>query len=133
MNREIGFGRKVLRILEDEHLSYEHIPSGIDHMSVILREKQLDSTTEQRVVERIKNELAVDDITVAHNMALIMVVGEGMQRTIGIACRITGALAKAKVNIEIINQGSSEVSIMLGIKSDDLERAINAIYDEFFR
>jgi len=133
MNREIGFGRKVLRILEDEHLSYEHIPSGIDHISIILRENQMDSSTEKRVVERIKNELAVDDITVEHNMALIMVVGEGMQRTIGIACRITGALAKARINIEIINQGSSEVSIMLGVNSDDLVRAINAIYDEFFK
>jgi len=133
MNREIGFGRKILCILEDEHLSYEHIPSGIDHMSIILRENQLDSATEQRVIERIKRELDVDDITVEHNMALIMVVGEGMQSTIGIACRITGALAKAKVNIEIINQGSSEVSIMLGIKSDELQRGINAIYDEFFK
>lgn len=132
MNREIGFGRKILHILEDEHLSYEHIPSGIDHMSVILKESQLNSAAEQRVVERIKKELAVDDITVQHNLALIMVVGEGMQRTIGIACRITGALAKSNVNIEIINQGSTEVSIMFGVKSGDLDKAIKAIYDEFF-
>ncbi|HHW47723.1 MAG TPA: aspartate kinase [Clostridiaceae bacterium] len=133
MNREIGFGRKVLQILEDEGLSYEHIPSGIDHMSIVMRESQLTKDIEKRVIRRIYDELAVDHITVEHDQALIMIVGEGMQRTIGIAARITGALARASVNIEMINQGSSEESIMIGVRADDCTKAIQAIYHEFFK
>jgi len=133
MNREIGFGRKVLQILEEEGLSYEHIPSGIDHMSIVMRENQLTKDIEDRVIRRIYDELAVDHITVEHDQALIMVVGEGMQRTIGVAARITGALANASVNIEMINQGSSEESIMFGVRADDCTKAIQAIYHEFFK
>jgi len=133
MNREVGFGRKVLHILEDEGLSYEHIPSGIDNMSIVMRESQLKKDIEERVIRRIYDELAVDHITVEHDQALIMVVGEGMQRTIGIAARVTGALARASVNIEMINQGSSEESIMFGVRADDCTKAIQAIYHEFFK
>jgi len=133
MNREVGFGRKVLHILEDEGLSYEHLPSGIDNMSIVMRENQLTKDIEERVIRRIYDELAVDHITVEHDQALIMVVGEGMQRTIGIAARVTGALARAFVNIEMINQGSSEESIMFGVRADDCTKAIQAIYHEFFK
>ncbi|GAB7387798.1 aspartate kinase [Bacillaceae bacterium] len=133
MNREIGFGRKLLQILEDEGLSYEHTPSGIDNISVILRENQFGPETEARVVERIKRELAVDDLVVERDLALVMVVGEGMRDTVGIAARVTGALARAQVNIEMINQGSSEVSMMFGIKAADAERAVKALYEEFFQ
>ena len=132
MNREVGFGRKILHILEGENISYEHIPSGIDNMSVILKENHFTKAIEDRIIERIKSELAADDVTVQHNLALIMVVGEGMQHTIGVAARITAALSRASVNIEIINQGSTEVSMMLGVNADDRIKAVKALYAEFF-
>ena len=132
MNREVGFGRKILTILEDECLSYEHIPSGIDNISIILKQDKLDSVKEARVVNRIKNELAVDDISVQRDIALVMIVGEGMQHSIGIASRATAAFFKAGANIEMINQGSSEVSMMFGVKNEDSDNAVKALYKEFF-
>ncbi|MGI6776913.1 MAG: aspartate kinase [Acetivibrionales bacterium] len=132
MNREIGFGRRVLEILEDEGIPYEHMPSGIDDISVVISEKHFDTEMEEAVVHRVKTELDVDDIKVERNKALIMVVGEGCTNTIGIAARATGAFTRARVNIEMINQGSSEVSIMFGIKAEDSDRAVRSLYKEFF-
>lgn len=132
MNKEIGFGRRLLQILEDEHLSYEHTPSGIDNISVILRENQLTPEKERRVLQRIETDLEVDDVFIERNLALIMVVGEGMRRNIGVADRATRALAQANVNIEMINQGSSEVSMMFGVKDTDADRALKSLYHEFF-
>jgi len=132
MHREIGFGRKVLEILENEGLSYEHIPSGIDDISVILSEKGFDKSKEEIVTGRIKSELGVDEITVNRGLALIMLVGEGCRKTIGIASRATAAFARAGVNIEMINQGSSEVSIMFGVKAEDSDKAVVSLYNEFF-
>ncbi len=132
MNREVGFGRRLLQILEDEGLSFEHTPSGIDNMSVILRETALTAHKEQAVLGRIGAELNVNDMEVERGLALIMVVGEGMRYAVGIAARATGALAKAGVNIEMMNQGSSEISMMFGVKSADRERAVRAIYEELF-
>ena len=132
MNRQIGFGRRLLQILETEDISFEHIPSGIDNMSVILREDNLSASKEKRIVEQIRQTLAPDDIFVERGLSLIMVVGEGMRHTIGIASRATNALAGAEVNIEMINQGSNEVSMMFGIKSEDMETAVQALYSEFF-
>jgi len=132
MNREIGFGRKLLGVLEDYGLSYEHTPSGIDDVSVILRENQLDEKIMDEVINRIKNELHADEVKVAHSLSLIMVVGEGMRRNVGTMARASKALAKARVNIEMINQGSSEVSMMFGVKEVDEKRAVQALYEEFF-
>ncbi|HOQ36762.1 MAG TPA: aspartate kinase [Acetivibrio sp.] len=132
MNREIGFGRKILSILEDENLSYEHMPSGIDNMSIVLRQKQLDEDKEKRIIKRIKEELKADDVTVERNRALVMIVGEGMMRSVGILSRASTALARANVNVEMINQGSSEVSMMFGIKEEDNVTAVKALYNEFF-
>ena len=132
MNREVGFGRKILQILEEEHVSYEHMPSGIDNLSVILRQNQLDSTKEERIVNRIKSETSVDDIHVRRDLALVMIVGEGMQHTVGIASRATGAFSASGVNIEMINQGASEVSILFGVKASDSTNAVKALYNEFF-
>lgn len=132
MNREIGFGRKVLQILEDEGLSYEHCPSGIDNISVILREDQLNPALESKLMQRIQDELDVDEVTIVHNLALVMIVGEGMRNSVGMAARATAALAKKKINIEMINQGSSEVSIMFGVKAKDVDDAVVALYHEFF-
>lgn len=132
MNREVGFGRKVLQILEEEGLSFEHIPSGIDNMSVVLKENKFDKATEDRVLAKIKSQLLVDDIRVERNKAMVMIVGEGMMRTIGITARMGTALSNAGVNIEMINQGSSEVSIMIGINEEDSVKAVRALYNEFF-
>jgi len=132
MNREIGFGRKLLGVLEDYGLSYEHTPSGIDDVSVILRENQFDEKVMDNVISRIKNELHADEVKIAHSLALIMVVGEGMRHNVGTMARASKALAKARVNIEMINQGSSEVSMMFGVKEIDEKRAVQALYEEFF-
>ena len=132
MNRQIGFGRRLLQILEAEEISFEHIPSGIDNMSVIIREENLSGEKEKRVIEQVRQILAPEDIFVERGLALIMVVGEGMRHTVGVASRATSALAGAAVNIEMINQGSNEVSMMFGIKSEDMETAVQALYVEFF-
>ena len=132
MNREIGFGRRLLQILEAEDISFEHVPSGIDNMSIIIREESLTAAKEKRVIEQIRQTLAPEDIFVERGLSLVMVVGEGMRHTVGIASRATGALAGASVNIEMINQGSNEVSMMFGIKSNDMETAVQALYTEFF-
>ncbi|ACJ35000.1 ACT family regulatory domain [Anoxybacillus flavithermus WK1] len=132
MNREIGFGRRLLQILEDEGISYEHTPSGIDNMSVILREEQLAGDVERRVLDRIVKELRVDEVSIERDLALIMVVGEGMERSVGIAAKATAAFARANVNIEMINQGSSEVSMMFGVKADVVEKAVRALYEVYF-
>jgi aspartate kinase len=133
MNREIGFGRRLLQILEEEGLSYEHAPSGIDNTSVILRNDQLTAAKEEHVVGRIRKELNADDIEVERGLALIMVVGEGMRYTVGLASRATHALAEGGVNIEMMNQGSSEISMMFGVKEVDRKRAVKALYHAFFQ
>lgn len=132
MNREIGFGRRLLQIIEDEGISYEHIPSGIDDISVIIRNHQLTEEKEQRIISRIKDELEVDDVYIEHGFTMIMIVGEGMHNTVGLSARATKALASANVNIEMINQGSSEVSLVFGIHEEDTVQAVRALYEEFF-
>lgn len=132
MNREIGFGSKLLRILEEYGLSYEHIPSGIDDLSVILRHSQMDAEMEKEVLRRIKVELGADEVEIIPNIALIMVVGEGMRHNIGTMARASKALAHSCINIEMINQGSSEVSMMFGVKERDEKKAVKALYEEFF-
>jgi len=127
MNREMGFGRRLLQVLEDEHLSFEHAPSGIDDMSVILRSRQLTPGKEAHVLNRIRTELEVDDVTIDHGLSLIMIVGEGMRYAVGVAARACAALADAGVNIEMINQGSSEISIMFGVKEVDRKHAVHAL------
>jgi aspartate kinase len=132
MNREIGFGRKVMWILEEEAVPFEHIPSGIDDISIIIKKQYLDEDKKSRIMERIAHDLAVDSVSIGYNLALVMIVGEGMLRRVGVASRATTALAKSGINIQMINQGSSEVSIMFGIEEKDLDKAIIALYNEFF-
>lgn len=132
MNRELGFGRRLFSILEDESISFEHTPSGIDDMSVIIRENQLTQEKEKSVLQRIKEELNADTVSINHGLALIMIVGEGMASTVGVTEKAATALSKANVNIEMINQGSSEVSLMFGIQKEGLERAIQSLYKAYF-
>jgi aspartate kinase len=120
MNREVGFGRRVLNVLEDEGVPFEHMPTGIDNMSVIMRESRFTPATEERVLRRLRKELAPDEMSIERGLALVMVVGEGM------------AIAGAGVNLEMINQGSSEVSMMFGIKSQHIAAAVRGLYDAYF-
>lgn len=132
MNRELGFGRKLLQILEDNNVSYEHLPSGIDDITVILSEKQMDAQKEAIIVKRIYDELQADNVEVEHDLSLLMLVGEGMRHNVGTTAKASQALADAGVNIEMINQGSSEVSMMFGIKAVQEDQAVRALYNAFF-
>ncbi|MGL4521952.1 MAG: ACT domain-containing protein, partial [Bacilli bacterium] len=132
MNREVGFGRRLLTILEEDGISFEHTPSGIDNMSVIIRSSQLTPEKEIRVLQRIRTELAVDEVSIDHDLAVIMVVGEGMQQAVGLAARATEAFAAEGINLDLINQGASEVSMMFGIRTKDVDRAVRALYFAFF-
>ncbi|EOL48747.1 aspartate kinase [Enterococcus phoeniculicola] len=132
MNREIGFVRRILQVFEDLSLSYEHMPSGIDDVSIILRERQLTKESEEELMRRLAFELDPDELRITHGLSMIMVVGEGMRQRVGITAESTSALARKHVNLEMINQGSSEVSIMFGIQEVQEEKAIRALYYTFF-
>jgi len=132
MNREVGFGRRLLQILEEEEISFEHTPSGIDNMSVILQSAELGADKENIVIERIMRELEPDNVAVEHGLALLMVVGEGMHYAVGMASRASCALGDAGVNIEMINQGASEISMMFAVKDADRKKAVHALGNAFF-
>ncbi|HNY26746.1 MAG TPA: aspartate kinase [Candidatus Sumerlaeota bacterium] len=133
MNRQVGFGRRLLQILEEENLSFQHMPTGIDNISVIFREQGFTAEMETRIIARIRETLDPDQLSVEHGLALVMIVGEGMNHSVGIAGRATTALARAGVNIEMINQGSSELSMMFGVKAQDRAKAVRALYEELGR
>jgi aspartate kinase len=130
MNSEKGFGRNVLRSLEKNELSFEHMPSGIDTLSVILAADSF-KPKQNAVIAEIKNRVNPDNIYVEDNLALIAVVGRGMKSTRGTAGRIFSALAHAKINVKMIDQGSSELNIIVGVAEEDFEYAVKAIYDIF--
>lgn len=130
MNAELGFGRKVLSILEHNNISFEHMPSGIDTISLVIADTQLDHTLD-KVMNEIKCECAPDTIEVSPNMALIATVGLGMAYTPGVAAKLFTALSKANVNIRMIDQGSSEINIIVGVANQDFEKAVCAIYEAF--
>lgn len=132
MNRELGFGRRLLHILEDEGISFEHTPSGIDDLSVIIRESELSEAKEEKIIKRIKDELDPDQVYIERDLALIMIVGESMNSSVGIAAKATEAFLRANVNLEMINQGSSETSMMFGVKEEGVERAVQSLYEIFF-
>ena len=130
MNSEIGFGRKVLQAFEDYGISFEHVPSGIDTMTVFVHQDEF-MDKEQKVVSAIHRLAEPDSIDIEADLALIAVVGRGMKSTRGTAGRIFSALAHANVNVKMIDQGSSELNIIIGVANDDFETAIKAIYDIF--
>ncbi|MBA3699071.1 MAG: aspartate kinase [Planctomycetes bacterium] len=135
MNSEIGFGRRVLDVFEHLGISFEHTPTGIDTMSVVVSDKQLigaDKASKlDQVVEDIQATLKPDDLKVTPGMALIATVGQGMNHAVGTAARLFTALAKARVNVRMIDQGSSEQNIIVGVEEAELAQAIRAIYNEF--
>jgi aspartate kinase len=133
MNREKGFGRVLLSIFEDMNLSYEHCPSGVDNISIILDQNQLKPEDVNNIIRIIDERLKPDDIKVEFGIALVAVVGEGLLHKIGVLSQAAAALSKSGVNIKLCNQGSSEISIIFGIDSSDEKKAVNALYDEFFK
>ncbi|MFD0943809.1 aspartate kinase [Savagea faecisuis] len=133
MNQELGFGRKLLEILEDEGISFEHTPSGIDNMSVILRTEYLTPENEKRVIERVQEELQPDHVHLEKDLSMVVLVGEGMRHTLGLASRAAGAISRSGASIQMINQGSSEVSLVFGILTADETRVLKSLYDEFFK
>ena len=130
MNSEIGFGRKVLQAFEDYGISFEHIPSGIDTMTVFVHQDEFIDK-EQSVVSAIHRLAKPDSIDIEADLALIAVVGRGMRAQKGTAATVFKALAAVDVNIKMIDQGSSEQNIIIGVANRDFETAIKAIYDAF--
>ena len=132
MNSEVGFGRKVLQVFEDQGISFEHVPSGIDTMTVYVHQDEFEEK-EQQVIAGIHRAVQPDFVEMESDLALIAVVGRGMKSTRGTAGRIFSALAHANVNVKMIDQGSSELNIIIGVTNDDFEPAIRAIYDIFVK
>jgi aspartate kinase len=130
MNSEIGFGRKVLEVLEKNNISFEHIPSGIDTMSVIVNRSDLEAH-EEEVIAGLNRNVKPDHIEIERDLALIAIVGRGMKSTRGTAGRIFSALAHYNVNVKMIDQGSSELNVIVGVKEEDFANATKAIYDIF--
>ena len=132
MNSEIGFVRKVLEVLEDNEISFEHLPSGIDNMSIVLSSATLDGRRE-KILSSINRMVRPDSIAVEDGLALIAIVGRGMVKAKGTAARVFDAISNAGVNIRMIDQGSSEISIIVGIEEHDFDKALKAIYCEFVK
>ncbi|GHU44255.1 aspartokinase [Clostridia bacterium] len=130
MNAEIGFGRKVLQVFEDNGMSFEHMPSGIDTMTVFVHQEEFEHQ-EQRIIAALYRSVEPDELEVEPDLALIAVVGRGMRATRGTAGRIFSALAHARVNVKMIDQGSSELNVIIGVRNEEYERAVQAIYDIF--
>ena len=132
MNSEIGFMGKVLDVVAKEGISVEHIPSGIDTMSLVIESERLGGEKLEKVLNGIKQAVKPDTLRVIENIALIATVGHGMSSSVGTSARLFGAIASADINVKVIDQGSSEINIIVGVSNDDYEKCIKAIYKEFF-
>ena len=132
MNKQKGFGRRLLEVIEDHDIIWEHMPSGIDTVSVVVETDQVAGQLDA-IVTGLRSACKPDHIEVASDMALIASVGRGIMHTPGIAGRLFSALADAGVNVRMIDQGSGEMNIIVGVHSDQFERAVQAIYDCFVR
>ena len=131
MNETVGFAHRVLSVLTRHNILLEHMPTGIDTLSVIVPKEQLESCLED-VLAELQQETQAESITVHDNLALIAVVGRGMVQRQGVCQRVFSALGRAKVNVYMIDSGSGELSIIIGVDADEFETAIQALYDEFF-
>ncbi len=130
MNAELGFGRRVLQALEEEGVSFEHMPSGIDTMSVVVSEDAIEGKKE-RLIARIHELCSPDSVEIHSGLALIATVGRGMVRSKGTSAKLFNALMKAGINVRLIDQGSSELNIIVGVDNLDFENAVRAIYRAF--
>lgn len=132
MNRQIGFGRRLLQILEENGISYEHMPSGVDSQCVVVKGQYLPKERDRKIINEIKAQLEPDFVTIERDLTMVMVVGEGMCYTPGMLAKACLALASAGVSMSMVNQGSSEVSFMLAIRTQDRDAAVRALYKAFF-
>ena len=132
MNSEIGFGRKILDVLEDNDIPFEHLPSGVDTMSVIVSTSYLKSRRE-RILTSMNKRVHPDSIVIEDDLALLAIVGRSMVKSKGTAARVFKAISAADINIRMIDQGSSELNIIIGVEEHDLDKALNAIYQEFVK
>ena len=132
MNSEVGFGRKVLEVFEENEISFEHLPSGIDTMSVVVASSTLEGRRE-KVMNAIVRAVKPDSVFIEDELTLIAVVGRGMVKAKGTSARVCDALARADINIRIIDQGSSELNIIVGVDDEEYEDALRAIYAEFVK
>ena len=132
MNKELGFAYRLLGIMEGRGINVEHCPSSIDGINVIVESKYIQDCSES-VLDEIRRILQPDSVTLERELALIAVVGEGMTHSIGIAAKVFAALRDANVNVRVINQGASELNIIVGVSPDDFEHALRAIYRAFVK
>ena len=132
MNNEIGFCRKVLSVLEYYGINMEHMPTGIDTMSLIIADSEI-STNLEEILERIRGKVNPDIMYVYKNISLIAIVGHGMNNQLGTAAKVFTALSNARINVKMIDQGSSELNIIVGIDEKDFATALTAIYNEFVK
>ena len=132
MNNEIGFVQKVLSIIEKYNISFEHLPSGVDTMSLVIENCYLKDGMKERIIEEFKESVKPDRIYTHENIALVAVVGCGMVKNIGISARVFKAIADAGINVNMIDQGSSELNIIIGVENADKGACIRALYSEFF-
>ena len=130
LSKEKGFVRRILMILEDFDINFEHLPSGIDTVSVVISNSAIDGRLDE-IVDEFNSQLKPDNIEIFENIALIATVGYGMSRRSGVSARLFTALADASVNIRMIDQGSSEMNIIVGVENKDFDKAIRAIYEAF--
>lgn len=130
MNAEVGFGRRVLEVLENNDICFEHLPSGIDNMSVIINTHELEGRRE-RILNGICRAVNPETVDIEDGLALVAVVGRAMVKAKGTAARVFKAISGAGINIRMIDQGSSEISIIVGVEEADFEEALKAIYNEF--
>lgn len=130
MNKEVGFAYRLLGILERHGISFEHCPSSIDSMSVVVDASQIEDKVET-VLSEIRETLKPDTLDFTPAIALVAVVGEGMAHTVGIAAKVFIALRDAGVNVRLINQGASELNIIVGVSPEDYEKALRALYSAF--
>lgn len=128
MNSEIGFVRRVLSVLEENKINFEHMPTGIDTLSIVTADSEIDGKL-NKLIDQITKAVSPDTIEISENMALIATVGQQMNHRIGLAASLFTSLAQAHINIRMIDQGSSEINIIVGVENDDFEKAIRAIYN----
>jgi aspartate kinase len=133
MNRQVGYMRKLLQIFENHRVSVEHMPSGIDNISIIARSKNLDGSKTEQITEDINDQLEPEKVETEENLALLVIVGEGMEYTVGLANKATKALTENGINIRMMNQGASESSMVFAVKMSDYKKALSAVYNEYFR
>lgn len=133
MNLEVGFIRKILSVVESEGIAVEHIPSGIDTLSLVLNGAELGDGKLERILRGIKDAVSPDVVRVLEGIALIVTVGHEMSSSIGTSARLFKAIAEANINVKLIDQGSSEINIVIGVRDEDCDNCIKAIYHEFFR